>query len=61
MFPGAFTPMVLPTRSASVRMFEPGSTYRPWAPGSMTEPSAKMSRLAATMGSPGEEDRLPWS
>ena len=61
MFPGALTPMVLPSRLASVRTGEPGITYRPWAPGSITEPSAKMSRLAATMGSLAEDGRLPWS
>ena len=61
MFPGALTPMVLPTRLASVRTGEPGITYRPWAPGSITEPSAKMSRSAATMESVVEAGRLPWS
>ena len=59
--PGAFTPMILPRRSASDRMCEPGITYRPWALGSITEPSAKMSRLAATMASSAEEDRWPSS
>ena len=61
MFPGALTPMILPSRPASVRMREPGITYRPWAPVSITEPSAKMSRSAATMAPLVDEDRLPWS
>ena len=60
MFPGALTPMVLPSRSASVRTCEPGITYRPWAPGCITEPSAKMSRLAATMESLAVDGLLPW-
>ena len=61
MFPGAFTPMTLPRRSASDLMRDPGITYRPWALGSITEPSAKMSRLAATMVSLAEVDRWPSS
>ncbi len=61
MFPGAFTPMTWPRRSASVRTREPGITYRPWALAPITEPSAKMSRLAATMAPFAEVDRLPSS
>ena len=61
MFPGALTPMVLPSRSARDRMCAPGITYRPWAPGSITDPSAKMSRSAATTPLPVEVGRLPWS
>jgi hypothetical protein len=43
---GALIATVWLLRLASVVTGEPGSVYMPWVPGSITDPSAKISRSA---------------